>query len=68
MDVAPSQSTNATFLPSLQDIRDLTDIERIHLLLKDTLRREQEVNKELEDAFRDSEGVESHLDLVEALP
>jgi hypothetical protein len=57
-----------SFLPTLTEIHNLTELEDIELLLKDTLNRELSLHEELEDALKSSEHVEISLDLIEALP
>lgn len=57
-----------SFLPSLAEIQNLTELEDIELLLKDTLNREVSLNEELEQSLKSSEHVEISLDLIEALP
>lgn len=56
------------FLPSLSEIQNLTDLEEIEAILKDTIAREQALDDEMENHLRDSEKLELSLESLESLP
>ncbi len=63
-----TQNGSSNFLPSLVEIENLTDLDEIQMLLKDTVHRERAVHEELERAMLDSENIEDCLDIVENIP
>lgn len=52
----------------MTEIENMRDIQEIELLLKDTKNREKALLSELEDSLSHYESVDSHLDILEALP
>eukprot|EP01116_Phalansterium_solitarium_P001645 TRINITY_DN1145_c1_g1_i1.p1 TRINITY_DN1145_c1_g1~~TRINITY_DN1145_c1_g1_i1.p1 ORF type:complete len:733 (-),score=336.79 TRINITY_DN1145_c1_g1_i1:79-2277(-) len=60
--------TQSTFLPSLTDIQNLTDLDHIEALLNDTQAREAALDEELQAALVDSEKTEGRLEHIEELP
>jgi len=61
-------STGQGFLPSLTEIQNLTDLEEIEALLKDTISRETALDNELEQNLKESEKLEYSLESLETLP
>lgn len=64
----PNEGKTHAFLPSLEEIQKLNDIEQIEILLRDTKQRELTLNDELDEAVNASEKVESNLELFEVIP
>jgi hypothetical protein len=68
MSNANNATSGSSFLPPLSEIQNLTEIEDIELLLKDTIAREAALAIELDEAMKQTEKVESNLEIMEILP